>query len=122
MTRLLALGIALLATAPAQAQLAMNLEFRWAGSWVWTRTGASNNLATFELRPNNRGSYCYDSSCHTVPYRNTNGVITFSSNGTNHFELTAASGGEVLLGRFWHRAADRNGPPAATIRMVKPPR
>ncbi|MBU8546770.1 MULTISPECIES: hypothetical protein [Roseomonadaceae] len=111
------------ATAPLLVQnLNIDLNLRWAGSWVWTSHGRSNNLSTLEILPNNQASYCYDRSCSRVNYRHANGTIIFSRNGTDHFELRAAEGGNVLLGRYWSRREDRRAAPAATIRMVKPPR
>ena len=138
------LGLALLLAGPAGAQTAspghllavppaatapllvqnpgMDLNLRWAGSWLWTRNGATNNVSTFEILRNNTASYCYDRNCGRVAYRHADGIITFSRNGTDHFELRSAEGGNVLLGRYWARREDRRAAPAATIRMVKPSR
>ncbi|NKC31276.1 hypothetical protein [Falsiroseomonas selenitidurans] len=140
----IALGLALLLAGPAGAQAAapgrhaaapqaaeapllvqgptIDLNLRWAGSWLWTRNGRSDNVSTFEILRDNTASYCYDRRCSRVTYSNANGTLTFSNNGTDHFELQAAEGGNVLVGRYWGRRADRQAAPNAIIRMVKPPR
>ena len=101
--------------------VSMDLNLRWAGNWVWAN-GASNNISTFEMLKNNTASYCYDRDCQTVQYRFDNGVLQFSKNGKDYFELRPADGGKVVFGKYWFDRKDRDRTPAATVRMVKPGR
>ena len=99
----------------------IDLNLRWSGNWVWAN-GQSNNITTFEMLKNNTASYCYDRDCKTVQYRFDNGVLRFSKNGKDYFELRPADGGKVFFGKYWFDRKDRDRTPAATARLVKPGR
>ena len=98
--------------------VSMDLNLRWSGNWVWAN-GQSNNISTFEMLKNNSASYCYDRDCQTVQYRFDNGVLRFSKNGKDYFELRPTDGGNVVFGTYWRDRQDRGGPPAATAMFNK---
>jgi hypothetical protein len=97
----------------------IDLNLRWSGSWVWAKTGQSNNISTFEMRKNNTASYCYDRDCRTVPYQFNNGVLSFSRTGQDYFELRPMNNGDVVIGRYWFDRKHRNAAPVATARFKR---